>query len=243
VDPVGRFTAQALPNLLAIDTSSPTGSVAAARGISVLAEARLDSGRRHGRDLVPAVERLLAEVGWRPSDLDAVAVGVGPGSYTGLRVGLTCARTLAFACDARLLGIGSLNALALNAPDDAPHVVTAVDAQRGNLYVAEFQRDATDRLVCTQPVQVLPAEAWIAGLAPDSWVTGDALKRYAEPVEARGCRLAEQDRWYPTGRGIALLGAGAAARGEFADLHQLTPLYLRRPAAVETWEARHRDAT
>src|SRR4051812_21019798 len=85
------------PRLLLLETSQPVALVALADGDALGAVRRLDETRRHARDLAPAVADLLAAAGWRPRDLDGVAVGSGPGSYTGLRVGLMSAKALAFA--------------------------------------------------------------------------------------------------------------------------------------------------
>ncbi len=101
-------------------------------------EAESDPARRHGRGLIPAIAALLALEGLAVADLDAVAVGLGPGSYTGLRIGLTAAKTLAYAAGKPLVPLDSLEAIARNAPDDARQVVVAVDAQRGDAYLAEF---------------------------------------------------------------------------------------------------------
>src|SRR5688500_13907519 len=99
-----------------LDTSQRVGWVALARGERVLASRRLDEARRHARDLAPALAELLAEQGWKARALEGVIVSRGPGSYTGLRVGLMSAKTLAYAAGCPLLAIDTFAAIALQTP-------------------------------------------------------------------------------------------------------------------------------
>ncbi len=130
--------------LLALDTSTSTASLAFLGGDGRIARSRIDPGTRHGQTLVPMIAELLRSTGCRPGDLDGVAVGLGPGSYTGLRIGITAAKTLAFASGARLLALDSLELVARNAPQDVRKITVISDAQRHDLYVADFKRDHTD---------------------------------------------------------------------------------------------------
>ena len=120
-----------MPRLLIIDTSQKTGTVALAEDESVLGERRLDQARRHARDLGPFAHALLSEAGWKARELDAVVVSLGPGSYTGLRVGVMSAKMLAYATGCALLGIPTFQALAAQAPIEA---ATSQGCQPGSLY-------------------------------------------------------------------------------------------------------------
>ena len=130
--------------LLALDTSTNWAAVALARDGQGPRVAPPEPDRRHGRGLIPAISALLAAEGATVRDLGAVAVGLGPGSYTGLRIGLTAAKCLAYAADRPLIGLDTLDAIARNAPPGASRVVVVVDAQRGDGYVAEFDRAEPD---------------------------------------------------------------------------------------------------
>src|SRR4051812_49559549 len=110
----------ALPRLLLLETSTgSSGFVALGAGPELLGTRRLDESRRHARDLAPAVSALLKEAGWKPRDISAVIVCRGPGSYTGLRVGLMSAKAFAYATGCALLGLDTFAAVALQAPAEA----------------------------------------------------------------------------------------------------------------------------
>ncbi len=157
--------------LLAIDTSTPRAALALDLGPDGgpprLAPIDADPGRRHGRGLIPAIKALLESAGITARDLGALAVGLGPGSYTGLRIGLTAAKTIAYAAGVPLYPLDSLEAIARSAPLDAAHLAVVVDAQRGDGYVAEFARDrpgdAPRRLT---PTRVEPLVPWALAHPP-----------------------------------------------------------------------------
>src|SRR5262245_14211632 len=106
------------PRLLIIETSGRPGRVALAVGESLLAGVHLDEVRRHARDLAPAAAERLRGQGWKPRDLQCVIVSLGPGSYTGLRVGVISARTLCYAIGCPLLGVETFAAIAGQAPNN-----------------------------------------------------------------------------------------------------------------------------
>src|SRR5207248_2632342 len=123
---------------LIIDTAHRRGQVAVALGERLAGASHLEEARRHARDLVPRAHELLREQGWTARDLTGVIVNLGPGSYTGLRVGLMSAKTLAYATGCALVGVGSFAAIALQAPAAAPTVDVLADAQQGKIYVQRF---------------------------------------------------------------------------------------------------------
>src|SRR5439155_14697302 len=120
--------------LLLSATSGPSGFVAVAEDERLLAVRRLDEARRHARDLAPAVADLLAERGWRPADVSAVLVGRGPGSYTGLRVGLMSAKTFAYAAGCALITLETFAVIAAQAPAEAAPLAVLADAQQDKVY-------------------------------------------------------------------------------------------------------------
>jgi len=220
--------------VLVIDTSTPAvtaglAEVDASGGSHLLAERVSTDPRRHGELLAPAVDAALAAAGRVPSDLGAVVAGLGPGPYTGLRIGLVTAAALAGALDLPAYGVCSLDAIAhaqstaVDAPAGEGPVLVATDARRREVYWATYDHRGRR-------------------------LTGPDVGRPAD-VDATGCRLAcgagalLYDLGLPTGPPLfppaAALAALAADRiAGRARPEQLTPLYLRRPDAMEPSAAR-----
>jgi tRNA threonylcarbamoyladenosine biosynthesis protein TsaB len=195
-----------------------------------------DPAPRHGRNLVPAIRDLLRVAGLTPADVDLWAVGLGPGSYTGLRIGLTAAKTLAYVSGKPLVGFDSLEAVARNAPDDAPRVTVIADAQRGDLYTADFARDRpAGPLVRTSPTRVESQAHWSARLAEGTLVLGPVLERLNPPLPP-SVRTADPALNGPDGRRLLGLAREFWESGRRDDPFFLEPLYLRHSAAEDQWE-------
>ncbi len=201
--------------LLAFDTASPTVTVALHDGSDVVAEAVSDAAMRHGEQLMPLVEHVLGKVGAAPRDVSAVAVGVGPGPFTGLRVGLVTARTLGLALGVPVHGACSLDVLAAEAVGTGTvtsDFVVATDARRKEVYLASY--DAAGRRIAG-PVVERPAQ-----VATDLPTVGEGASLYPEHFPDARRPLRPSAGWL----------ARAVADG-LVDLHDPEPLYLRRPDA------------
>ena len=226
-------------NVLALDTSTIRAAVAVATtsGRALVAEA--DPSRRHGRNLVPSIRALLGEAGLSADEVDLFAVGLGPGSYTGLRIGLTAAKVLAYAFDRPLVGLDSLEAIARNAPAEALRVAVVADAQRGELYAADFARDAPGApLARVAPTRIEPVASWTARLDEGTLVLGPGLARLKEPLPL-AVRVAGSDEAdWPSGLRLVELAREAHDAGRRDDPFFLEPLYLRRSAAEDQWDRR-----
>jgi tRNA threonylcarbamoyladenosine biosynthesis protein TsaB len=203
--------------LLAFDTATPFVTVALHDGEDVVVEQRSEQRMKHGEQLAPLIDAALRVAGIVRQDLTAIAVGVGPGPFTGLRVGLVTARTLAFVLQLPVYGVCSLDVLAAEAAHGPSPIgtdfVVATDARRKEVYLASYD-DLGRRL--DGPDVLRPADA-ATGLP----VVGEGAELYPE---------AFPDRREPT-----LPSAGWLARTvaeELAELHDPEPMYLRRPDAV-----------
>jgi tRNA threonylcarbamoyladenosine biosynthesis protein TsaB len=203
--------------LLAFDTATPFVSVALHDGQDVVVELKSDRPMKHGEQLAPLIEQAFRQAGITRQDLTAIGVGVGPGPFTGLRVGLMTARTLAYVLEIPVYGVCSLDVLAVEAVDTgavtAGEFLVATDARRKEIYVARYDERGT-RL--TGPVVDKPA-----ALATDGPVVGEGAALYPEA--------------FPHGTGPAAPSAGWLARvvtDRRAELLDPEPLYLRRPDAV-----------
>lgn len=200
--------------LLAFDTATPQVTVALHDGAAVVAESATVVPMRHGESLVPLIDGVLTEAGVARTDLDGVAVGVGPGPYTGLRVGIVTAQSIARALSIEAYGACSLDVLAAEAaPTLGEPFRVATDARRREVFLASY--DAEGRRL-DGPVVVRPAEA--PGSGP---VAGQGAVLYPEEL---GVEVGPQ-----------LPSAGWLARVVLARrvaLYPVEPIYLRRPDAT-----------
>ena len=147
--------------ILGIETSTETGSLALLEGGETRARAEIDTHERHSARIIPILDRLLAEAGWTVDELEAVGAGLGPGSFTGIRVGLAVARGLSFALKIPLKGVSSFEALARGAEGEGRIAVLA-DARRGRIYLALYEKRGDGAVAIRPPSCVAAAEA--AGL-------------------------------------------------------------------------------
>jgi tRNA threonylcarbamoyladenosine biosynthesis protein TsaB len=224
------------PRLLILETSGRTGMVAVAEGEDLLDCRPLDETRRHARDLAPAVAELLRFQAWQAKDLSAVIVSRGPGSYTGLRVGLMSAKTLAYATRCALLGIDTFAAIALQTPAECARVDVIADAQKDLIYVQPFAR-AGESWQPAGELQVRPFVAWLGDRQGDSWVGGPGLEKWGRQIPA-GVNCIEEDDWDPQVESLLLLGLERYEANERDDVFALEPLYLRPSSAEEQWRGK-----
>jgi tRNA threonylcarbamoyladenosine biosynthesis protein TsaB len=222
--------------VLGIETSTTVCEVALAENDHVIASTRLAPGEKPTARLVPAIGELCRAAGWSARALDLVCVDIGPGSYTGLRVGLTCAKTLAFAAGAGLTTVNSLEAAAYNAPPDESLVEVAFDAARGQVFAARFARDGVAwRAVA--PVMIVAADDWAHRLDPAALVLGPALVKY-RAVVAPSHRVADESAWWPRATRVIELGWRQHHATPLESFWTLEPEYLRPSAAEEKRGAR-----
>lgn len=224
--------------ILALETSGTTGSVAALVGEQLLGQRVLAGPMRTAQSLAPAVRDLLDDIGWRPRDVRLIAVAGGPGSFTGLRIGVTTAKTLAYVTGSDLLGVNTLEVIADQAPAEVPRLWALLGAQRGELFVGEFQRPAGQAMRWSQETRLVAAEAWLSQLPTDTYVSGPALSRLDQRLTAH-LRRVEASRQAPMAEGVGRLAARLYAAGRRSDVWSLVPQYFRRSAAEEKWLQRH----
>jgi tRNA threonylcarbamoyladenosine biosynthesis protein TsaB len=223
--------------ILALETSGTSGSVAVVEAGQLVTQLDLDPALRSARTLAPAIRQVLGQVGWTPRHVQMVAASIGPGSFTGLRLGVMTAKAFAYAVGAQILGVGTLDTIARRAPAEATLVVTAIDAQRGEVYSGSFARDAYGELCPVGPVEIVDAQRWIATLPVGACATGPALVKLAGEVPAHAF-VPPREQWFPDAATVGCLAAQRQARGARDDIWTLAPLYLRRTAAEEKWDSR-----
>lgn len=221
--------------LLALETSGQAGGVAAFEGDKLVSERHLAIGQRSAQSLAPAIRDLLDELGWRPADIRVVAVTTGPGSFTGLRVGVTTAKTLAYALSAEVVGVNTLEAIVQQAMPSPTGIWAVIDAQRGELFAARFSQGSSDGWQVDIPTTIITREAWLAALRGGEQVSGPALAGLLDRLPADVVALPESS-WAPTAASVGRLALQRFAAGERDDLWRLTPQYFRRSAAEEKWD-------
>jgi tRNA threonylcarbamoyladenosine biosynthesis protein TsaB len=209
--------------VLAVDTTTPRGSLAVVTAEAVEADLRVETAVGHSRWLLPAAEAALAGLGLAPQELDGFAVTVGPGSFTGLRVGISSVQGLALATGLPCVGRPSLDILARAAAGRAPSVVALVDTVRGEVFGATFDADA--RLQGER--RAAPLERLLAGLEGEVAFVGEGARRHRPQIEAvvPGAVFPEVDLFLATELGRAAIEALEA--GEGVPPRDLRPLYLR----------------
>lgn len=231
--------------VLAIDTSNHPMSVALVEDSALMATTTLNMVRNHSIYLMPTIDHLMKEVGWQPEDLDRVVVAQGPGSYTGVRIAVTTAKTLALTLHLPVVGISSLAVVALNTlPTTKGLVVPFFDARRGNVFAGAYQ--------------------WVGGhlvnqMADAHLAIGDLLTKLGsqdQPVIMLGQRtkrinakietvpdnvtFAPRSFGLPSTYRLALAGEDAAP---VTDLDNFVPHYLRITEAEAQWQKQHPGET
>jgi tRNA threonylcarbamoyladenosine biosynthesis protein TsaB len=222
--------------LLAIETSTPGASVALVEERTTLAAASRIDRVGHATFLVPAIDFCFHQVGWLPSDLDAVVVDVGPGLYTGIRVGLATAQGLAAATGIPVIPAISTDALALEARTGHRLIWALVDVRRGEFAVGRY-RPVPGGVVKEGSVELMKPEVLRAMLesAPDqSLVVGD-VGALPEGLFRGMSRVKTGRPRYPYAVALAEIGAGRYERGEFPGPDDIRPLYLREPDVTINW--------
>jgi tRNA threonylcarbamoyladenosine biosynthesis protein TsaB len=223
---------------LAIDTSLATGAVAAIDG-DRMAVRSLPTAGEHARLLAATIEAVAAELGWRPAAVELVAVVRGPGSFTGLRVGVTAAKALCWATGSRLLGVSSCEVTARGTAaaverHDAP-VTVAYDAGRGEVFAALVMPDeGSPSGWRTEAGRLVAADEWLVGMAPGSIVTGPGLVLLTDALAGRpDLGVAPQTAWLPAIADLGHIALLRAAVGEADDPASLVPDYIRVSYADE----------
>jgi len=224
--------------ILAIETATEACSVALLDGARV-AERHEIAPRRHAELVLPMVDAVLAEAGVAKRALDAIAVGRGPGAFTGVRLAISIAQGLALALDKPVVMVSTLAALALDAQGDGDAILALIDARMGEVYAGAFERDddglvtpVGDETVATAAALVVPERAcWI--------VAGTGYGTYEKDVRARIPNIAGADgAALPHASAIARLAARELAAGRAVDASHAQPVYLRDKVALTLAEQR-----
>jgi tRNA threonylcarbamoyladenosine biosynthesis protein TsaB len=212
--------------VLAVDTTTARESAAVADAGEVRGEVRLFSSDTHSRRLVPAIDFLLSQLGLAPGAIEGFAVTTGPGSFTGLRVGLSTIQGLALAAGRPCFGAPALDVLAARIAGTAPHLVALMDAYRAEVFAGLY--DGAARALA--PPLVTPLEPWLATLPRGCAFIGDAVAAHRASIEAACPDAVFPARPLFLAGTLGLLAEAALREGRGVAAEELRPLYLREAA-------------
>jgi tRNA threonylcarbamoyladenosine biosynthesis protein TsaB len=227
---------------LAIETSGRIGSIALVENGAVLSEKVFPHGLQHAAMIIPIIDDLCRDHATKPTDLEHLYVSAGPGSFTGLRIGITLCKTLAFTTGVRIVAVPTLRVLVENARSDAENVIIVLDAKRDQIFTGRYQREG---------------DGWkeVEGPHLDSLVA--MIKRSPRPLHLLGEGIpfhrkffpsdssiieTSEESWRARAAAVAKIGAAMAKNDEFADPFALSPIYIRKPEAEEKWDVLHGKA-
>jgi tRNA threonylcarbamoyladenosine biosynthesis protein TsaB len=224
---------------MAIETSGRAGAVSLVENSVVLVEESFPHGLKHAAGMLPMIDRLMRQHGWKPADLRHLYVSQGPGSFTGLRIGITLAKTLAMATGARIVGVPSLAVLAENAPVEATNLIVVLDAKRDQIFTARYQRQ-DGQWIEREPAHLDSLAAMLGRTPRPVHLLGEGIpwhENFLPPDRAGIIIITPQSSWNARAAVVAKIGIAMAARGEFVDADRFTPAYVRKPEAEEKYEA------
>lgn len=228
--------------LLAIETATPASSVALGEGRHIVASAARIDRRGHAAFLVSGMDFCFDQAGWIPDDLDAVAVDVGPGLYTGIRVGLATAQGLAAALGVPLIPVSALDAVALRAATGRRHIYAVVDVRRNEYAVASY-RPLPGGVVKDGSAEIMSADEFHAVLesdAEESLIVGDVAALPDSFLHGLHHAKTGAPR-YPSAEALIELAARRAERGDFPHPDEIRPIYLREPDVAIGWKSIRRE--
>ena len=221
--------------ILALETSAKAVSAAVSENGRILASGYQDTGLTHSRTLMPIVEHILKNTDLKLSDMDAIAVAVGPGSFTGIRIGVSAAKGLAFSVDKPAVGVSTLAAMARNVAFSDGLIVCAMDARRSQVYNANFSAEngILTRLTPDWAVSLDELAEEIRNDPRPITLVGDgahlAYARFTE--QGIPCRMAPPHLIMQNAMSVALEAEALAAQGKLVSAQELEAFYLRPPQA------------
>ena len=217
--------------ILALETSAKAVSVAVVENGTVLASAYQNVGLTHSVTLMPLLDSMLKNAGLTMEDIDCVAVANGPGSFTGLRIGVSAAKGLAWTGELPCCGVSTLEAMAQNLRDHDGIVICAMDARRNQIYNALFEaKDGTlTRLCPDRAIGLDEVAAALKNCEISKIVVGDGAKLCYTYLSEQGidCRMAQPGAVMQNAVGVGMVACKMAAQGETVSSRDLVPVYLR----------------
>lgn len=227
--------------ILGVETATQQVGVAIGGHEGVLAQAHTARGRRHAENLTPAIDFVRRQARVDLREISCVAVDLGPGLFTGLRVGVAAAKAMASALRVPMIGVTSLDLVAFPVRFSPRLIVTAIDARRGEVFYALYRQVPGGVQRLGEPRIGTPDDLASELLAArdDILLVGDGALRYIEAFEGLSkVEVADQGLAYPSASSLVQLAHAQALREQWVKPWELTPLYLRKPDAEINWKTR-----
>jgi len=229
--------------ILAIETSTMLGGIALMDEFMLIAESRLNVKSTHSERLMTEIEHCLKQSGVKISDIDVFAVATGPGSFTGLRIGLSTVKGFSYATGRPIVSVPTLEALAWNFPYSAHPVCTMLDARKKEVYAALFKWEEGNFIRLINETSAKPEEFACDALRithDDKFIfAGEGAALYRDKIiEVMGEKaiFASPEKTVPSPANVAVLGLKKAKAGEFSEPVSLTPIYIRKSEAEVKWK-------
>jgi tRNA threonylcarbamoyladenosine biosynthesis protein TsaB len=228
--------------ILGIETATEAAGCAIGGHEGVLATTQCARSKRHAENLAPAIEFICGQARVELADIGLVAVDVGPGLFTGLRVGVATAKAIAFALRVPMIGVSSLDLLAFPVRFSPRLIVAAIDARRGELYYAMYRQVPGGVQRLSEQLVGSPDDlaSELIATGEEVLLVGDGAHRYAEVFEGLArVEIVDAGSSHPSASSLVQLAHPRALREEFERPERIEPLYLRRPDAEINWTTRH----
>ena len=226
---------------LAIDTATKVCAIALCQDQQILAEYSINMGMTHSEGLLPQIDQLLKRCRVEKNSIELLAVSMGPGSFTGLRIGLATAEAMAYSWHCSIHGVSTLKAMAYNIPIEGVLLSPVLDAQKGNYYQALYKWE-NGKLIEVEPVEVVNKERLLERLASydcETLLLGECLK-LAKLELPEKIKLAPEALRMPKGSSVALAAYEESDLEKDKHIFGLEPYYIRRSEAEELWEQRQK---
>ncbi|GAX61971.1 inactive homolog of metal-dependent protease, putative molecular chaperone [Candidatus Scalindua japonica] len=227
--------------VVGIETSGFIGNIAVCDANRVVCKKTYSKNLSHGKEIVSSLESIFKEINWDPNDIDLIAVSIGPGSYTGLRIGVTCAKTLAYGLEKPVIDVPTLDVLVENVKDNyanAKIICPVIDAKRKSVYACIYERSNNTYKKVTDYLIISP-DRLIDILPESTLIFGDGITPYKHIFAKKELTiLSDQKLSITDAANVARLGLQRYENGRRCEVNALAPLYLRKSEAEEKLEGR-----
>lgn len=229
--------------ILAVDTSSAVAAVAVTENTKLLGEYTINHKKNHSQKLMPMIREIMDSLELSAGEIDVYAASSGPGSFTGLRIGITTIKAIAFAAGKPVVSVPTLDALAYNVPETQSIICPIMDARNNQVYTALYKYEKGEQVKMTEymGVSILELTGIVKGKNQKAVFVGDGVEVHRELLQIElgdSCGFLPESMALQKGSSVAQLAYLKASGGMLEDCFEMTPFYLRKPQAEREYERR-----